>query len=62
MQPVDPWPRAGPEGWRWVFYVNLPIGLVALAPAARLVPAALRAGWRGVHLDLVGRCCSAPAC
>jgi EmrB/QacA subfamily drug resistance transporter len=45
---------AGPEGWRWVFYVNLPIGLVALALAARLVPAAPGANWRGVHLDLVG--------
>jgi MFS family permease len=45
---------AGPEGWRWVFYVNLPIGLVALALAARLVPAAPGATWRGVHLDLVG--------
>ena len=45
---------AGPDGWRWIFYVNLPIGLVALAPAARLLPATARAGWRGFHLDLVG--------
>jgi EmrB/QacA subfamily drug resistance transporter len=44
----------GPDGWRWIFYVNLPIGLVALVLAARLVPAASRGGWRGVHLDLVG--------
>jgi EmrB/QacA subfamily drug resistance transporter len=44
----------GTAGWRFVFYVNLPIGLVALVLAARLVPAAARAGWRGVHLDLVG--------
>src|SRR5262249_41928490 len=29
----------GPEsGWRWVFYVNVPIGVVALAFAARLLP------------------------
>jgi MFS family permease len=45
---------AGPDGWRWIFYVNLPIGLVALALAARLVPAAARAGRRRVHLDLAG--------
>jgi len=44
----------GPNAWRWVFYVNLPIGLVALTLAARLLPAATRAGWRGIHLDLVG--------
>ena len=30
---------AGPDAWRWVFYVNVPIGLVALLLAARLVPA-----------------------
>jgi EmrB/QacA subfamily drug resistance transporter len=45
---------AGPDGWRWIFYVNLPIGLVALALAARLVPPTTRAGRRGLHLDLVG--------
>jgi EmrB/QacA subfamily drug resistance transporter len=45
---------AGPDGWRWVFYVNLPIGLAALALAARLLPAAAPAGWRSVRLDLAG--------
>jgi EmrB/QacA subfamily drug resistance transporter len=43
----------GPDGWRWVFYVNVPIGLVALVLAARLVPSTIRATGR-IHLDLVG--------
>jgi len=43
-----------PDGWRWVFYVNVPIGLVALVLAARLVPARSTAGTRGTPLDLVG--------
>jgi EmrB/QacA subfamily drug resistance transporter len=42
------------DGWRWVFYVNVPIGLVALVLATRLVPARSTAGPRGTHLDLVG--------
>jgi len=44
----------GPDGWRWVFYVNVPIGLAALVLAARFVPSTTGGGWRGVHLDLVG--------
>ncbi|MYV99716.1 MFS transporter [Streptomyces sp. SID3343] len=43
------------EGWRWVFYVNLPIGIVALVLARRLLPApdhASRACMRS--LDPVG--------
>jgi EmrB/QacA subfamily drug resistance transporter len=43
----------GPEGWRWVFYVNVPIGLLALVLAARILPATSRAAG-GVHLDLIG--------
>jgi EmrB/QacA subfamily drug resistance transporter len=27
-----------PEGWRWIFYVNVPIGLAALVLASRLLP------------------------
>jgi MFS family permease len=42
------------DGWRWVFYVNVPIGLIALVLAARLVPAASVGGAPGTHLDLVG--------
>jgi EmrB/QacA subfamily drug resistance transporter len=44
----------GSDGWRWVFYVNVPIGVVALVLATRLVPAMSGAGWRGTHLDLLG--------
>jgi EmrB/QacA subfamily drug resistance transporter len=45
---------AGPGDWRWVFYVNVPIGLVALVLAARLVPVTTRARSRRAHLDLLG--------
>jgi EmrB/QacA subfamily drug resistance transporter len=44
----------GPEAWRWVFYVNVPIGLVALLLAARLVPAGSGGALRDMGLDLVG--------
>jgi EmrB/QacA subfamily drug resistance transporter len=45
---------SGPDSWRWVFYVNVPIGLVALVLAARLVPVTPGARSRRTHLDLVG--------
>lgn len=38
--------------WRWIFFVNIPIGLVALVLAARLIPRTER-GERG-HIDLPG--------
>jgi EmrB/QacA subfamily drug resistance transporter len=44
----------GPDGWRWVFYVNVPIGMVALVLAAGLVPSTAGGDSRGGHLDLVG--------
>lgn len=39
-------------GWRWIFFVNVPIGVLALVLAARLLPAG-GGGDRG-HVDLVG--------
>jgi EmrB/QacA subfamily drug resistance transporter len=44
---------AGPDSWRWVFYVNVPIGVVALLLAARWVPAR-SGGRRSLRLDLIG--------
>ncbi len=42
----------GPDGWRWIFFVNVPIGVVALVLAARLIPRT-EPGSRQ-HVDLVG--------
>jgi EmrB/QacA subfamily drug resistance transporter len=44
----------GPDAWRWVFYVNVPIGLVALLLSARLVPSGASGRLRDTHLDVVG--------
>ncbi|HEV2927795.1 MAG TPA: MFS transporter [Propionibacteriaceae bacterium] len=44
----------GPDAWRWVFYVNVPIGLVALLLAARLLPTGSGGRLRDADLDLVG--------
>ncbi|MGD6756047.1 MFS transporter [Streptomyces sp. BH105] len=43
---------SGPDGWRWIFYVNVPIGLVAVLLGLRLLPRVGRSG-RG-HVDVVG--------
>ncbi|MEV7595949.1 MFS transporter [Kitasatospora sp. NPDC089797] len=40
-------------GWRWVFFVNVPIGVALLAATVPLVPAAARAA-AGRRLDLPG--------
>ena len=46
---------SGQEGWRWIFYVNVPIGLIAIVAAARLVPSRQPTGQRVVsQLDIVG--------
>ncbi|MFH9090435.1 MFS transporter [Streptomyces sp. NPDC017673] len=42
----------GTDGWRWIFYVNVPIGVVALLLGRHLLPRSAP-GERG-HLDLVG--------
>ncbi|MEQ3552471.1 MFS transporter [Pseudonocardia nematodicida] len=42
------------DGWRWVFYVNVPIGLAALVAAARLLPHDTVRGAERRPLDVVG--------
>ncbi|MGH3772857.1 MAG: MFS transporter [Pseudonocardiaceae bacterium] len=45
----------GPEGWRWIFYVNVPIGMVALVAAGRLVPSRRRGAVPVMsQIDVVG--------
>ncbi|MEU0008696.1 MFS transporter [Streptomyces sp. NPDC006314] len=43
---------SGPQGWRWIFYVNLPIGILAVLLGRRLLPRTRRSG-RG-RVDLPG--------
>ena len=43
----------GPDGWRWIFFVNVPIGVVALVLAARLIPGRTDGGHTG-SIDVVG--------
>ncbi|MFI7578221.1 MFS transporter [Micromonospora sp. NPDC049497] len=43
---------AGP-GWQWVFYINVPIGLIVLGALARMLPAELPHGTRA-RLDVPG--------
>jgi EmrB/QacA subfamily drug resistance transporter len=42
------------EGWRWVFYVNVPIGIAAILLGWRLIPALPDGQRQRQHLDLIG--------
>ncbi|MFJ9907462.1 MFS transporter [Streptomyces sp. NPDC101152] len=42
----------GPQGWRWIFYVNVPVGLIALLLGIRLLPTTVLG--RRERLDLGG--------
>jgi MFS family permease len=44
---------ADAEGWRWIFYVNVPIGIVAILLGRRLLPRTKRRGKAG-QVDLPG--------
>ncbi|MFJ4713620.1 MFS transporter [Streptomyces sp. NPDC088785] len=41
---------SGPQGWRWIFYVNVPIGVVAVLLGRRLLPRVRRTGRGSVDL------------
>ncbi|WP_369386994.1 MFS transporter [Streptomyces sp. CG1] len=43
---------SGPQGWRWIFYVNVPIGILAVLLGRRLLPST-RCSGRG-HVDVPG--------
>lgn len=42
----------GQQGWRWIFYVNVPIGILAVLLGRRLLPRSRRSGRR--HVDVPG--------
>ena len=49
----------GAASWRWIFFINLPVGLAAVVAALRLLPAGSGAGSRsgargGLRLDIRG--------
>jgi MFS family permease len=50
-----------PDGWRWVFLVNVPVGLLTLVLAARLVPRVERRPG-GRTSTWWARCCSGSRC
>jgi EmrB/QacA subfamily drug resistance transporter len=40
------------DGWRWIFYVNLPVGLIAIVLAFRVIPHRARAAHERASQDL----------
>ncbi|MEV6054330.1 MFS transporter [Streptomyces sp. NPDC052107] len=44
----------GPDGWRWVFYVNLPIGVAVFCAALRLLPHSTGAPGKRECFDVPG--------
>jgi EmrB/QacA subfamily drug resistance transporter len=45
--------------WRWIFYVNIPIGIVAIALAVRILPGHQKSG-HAFKLDTLGFCLLSP--
>jgi len=44
---------SGP-GWRWIFFINVPIGVILIALAAAFLPAAPSGARRGERFDVAG--------
>jgi EmrB/QacA subfamily drug resistance transporter len=44
----------GPDAWRWVFYINVPVGALALLLAVRILPPMRRSRAPGTRLDILG--------
>ncbi|MBA3860051.1 MAG: MFS transporter [Cyanobacteria bacterium PR.3.49] len=40
--------------WRWVFFINLPLGAIAMFALIRLMPSYTGARWKDVKIDFVG--------